>query len=596
MPSQTEREFWELNTEVLRRAKASLEALTAEKNRRASLKADQSRAEEERRILQSNFSAFVRSAWHVLHPFDELIDGPYIDALAEWAQAVHQGRIRRSIINQPPRTLKSTIFSVMFPCWVWTTNPSRKFIFYSWSFDKLSVPLSVERRRLLQSQWYQQRWANVFTLSYDEQMKWMFSNDKTGRMTVLTGATGIGGNFLIIDDPHNTEEAESDAERQACIRKVRNGLLTRLDNPSSDSILIVMQRLHWADVSGVLLKDGGWSHLCLPAKAEKKATVKLAISGKEWHRAVGDLLDPIRLPDKILEEKKIEIGTRGYYGQFQQEPSPPGGTIFASSWWRWYSRPPEFEEIAISVDATFKGKETSDDVAVQAWGMVGVQSYLVARDTRKMGFAATKASIRAMVERTGASIVLIEDKANGSAIIEELKSEFFVIAINPDFGDKVARAEGCSPMVEAGTVFLPENEDGVKLQTLASRFPNSDKDDIDAMTQFLNWRRKRGATMEWFKSLAKKAEAESGQAPEQKRIEHPTQKEVHRIAMEQAGMKNVKPQMSKQVKAGDLKKDAPTITACPECGSTSLFKGRDGAKCLKCGAIMLNPSREVNIG
>ena len=157
-------------------------------------------------------------------------------------------------------------------------------------------------------------------------------------------------------------------------------------------------------------------------------------------------------------------------------------------------------------------------------------------------------------------------------------------------------------MVEAGTVHLPESADlagvqgtGVKIQELASKFPNAEKDDIDALTQFLNWRRKHGGTMEWFKAQAKKLQEQSSpEKAEGERIEHPSIKDVHRLAMEQAGMKVMKPDMSKQVKVGDLKKDAPKV--CSECGSDALFQSAKGAKCLRCNHIMPSASKEVNIG
>jgi len=584
------------------------------------LELDKILEEQYRRKLQANFGVFVRQAWQVLHPFEPLHDGWYIDALAEWAQATASGKITRLIVNQPPRTLKSTIFTVMFPCWMWTTQPEKKFIFYSWSFDKLSVPLSVDRRHLILSQWYQDLWGHKFRLSYDENMKWMFSNDQTGRMTVLTGATGIGGNFLIIDDPHNTEQAESEAERTSCVRMVRQGLMTRLDNPQSDSVIVVMQRLHDEDVAGAFLKDGGWKHLCLPAKAEHEHQVTSPRTGRLIHqRLVGDHLDPVRLSDEVLAQKKVELGSKGFAGQYQQEPAPPSGNIFDPAWWKMYdpNKMPIFEECVVTVDAAFKETKNSSDVAIQKWGNIGVHSYLINRDTRKMGFAATKAAIRAMMNcEPKAEILLIEDKANGPAIIEELQTEFFVIPINPGDKDKVARAEACSPMVEAGTAHLPQNADGVKIQTLAAKFPNSDKDDVDAMTQYLNWRRKRGAAMKWFEDMAKRSKEKQAEGPEEpgvevQRIDHPTPQEVHRLAMEQSGMKTTKHRgLNKPAKAAELKKEdsngsvtaaaSPTAPpdCCPDCNSTAIFKSAKGRKCLnpQCGKVFPNPTREVNIG
>jgi hypothetical protein len=227
----------------------------------AELELDLILKEEARRKLEKDFTSFVRQAWEVVHPFEPLHEQRYLSVICEYLTAVRNKEASRLIVNQPPRTGKSSIISIMFPCWVWTTEPSTKFIFYTYSFDKLSVPFSVERRRLIQSPWYQKQWGAKFYLSYDENLKWMFSNSQSGRMTVLTGATGVGGNFLIIDDPHSVEEALSDAEREATVTKVRQGLMTRLDNPQSDSVVVVAQRLHDSDVSGAFLKDGGWTHL-----------------------------------------------------------------------------------------------------------------------------------------------------------------------------------------------------------------------------------------------------------------------------------------------------------------------------------------------
>ena len=197
--------------------------------------------------------------------------------------------------------------------------------------------------------------------------------------------------------------------------------------------------------------------------------------------------------------------------------------------------------MAITVDATFGSvKESADDVAIQAWGMVGNKSYLVDRDTRKMNFSTTKAAIRSMMKKYDAHCCLIEKKANGAAIIEELRGEFTIIEISPDWGDKVARAQACSPMVEAGLCYLPSKEVwAVKIQNLAAKFPNADKDDIDAMSQYLNWRRKHGAMLGWLKREAERADKGRQPDPLVQPMpgEHPTPAQVMALANEQAGMK-----------------------------------------------------------
>lgn len=550
-------------------------------------------------ILELSFPHFVRCAWKILEPATPLNDCMYVDAIAETMQAMREGDIRRLVINQPPRTGKSLLVSVMFPCWVWTTQPSKRFCFYSYAYS-LSTGFNVLRRRLMQSPWYQQRWGSRFTISEDENRVDFFSNSRTGHMSVLTGATGKGGNFLIIDDPHSVEEAISDAERQSGVTKVREGLLTRLDQPHKDCAVVVMQRLHASDTSGVLLEDGTWQHLCLEAEVdEKPVTIRMPITQRKWHRPIGDLLDPMRLSRPVLAEKKRELGSRAYQGQYQQRPAPPGGLIFKTEWWRMYDKRPPMEQVVVSVDATFGSKnDNASDVAIHAWGMIGIDSYLLERSTEKRSFSETKSAIRAMVKRTNADFVMIEKKANGAAIIEDLQTEFTVISIDPDWGDKRARAEACAPMVEAGIVYLPSGDDAERIKTLAAKFPNDATDDIDAMSQFLNWRRKRGATMKWFEAQAKKAQDQQVTIPdgsELKPSEHPDPKEVQRLAMEQAGMKVTRPGMSKQVKPGDLKKrDDPQ--ECENCHSTALSRSRSGTRCNACGHTMAALTREVNIG
>lgn len=555
-------------------------------------------------ILEKDFSAFVREAWQILNPFTPLDDEPYVDAIAENLQATRDGLTRRLIINQPPRSAKSTCASICFPCWVWTTLPSAKFVFNSYSFD-LSVAFSIQRRRLIQSEWYQARWGANFKLSFDENQKWLFSNDQTGRMEVVTGATGSGGEFLIVDDPHSVDDARSDAIRESQVAHFRGGLMTRLNNPQKDVVIVVMQRLYDSDLTGVLLKDGNWTHLRLEARQEREETFTLPISGRKWHRPVGDLIDPLRMSDAVLTEKQVELGTREFEGQYQQNPAPPMGTIFQTKWWKWYKQLPEIEQFVISVDAAFKETKNSTDVAIHLWGMAGIFSFLIKRDTQKMGFAATKAHIRAMYSQCEIEFnkepiaVLIEDKANGPAIIEELRTEFHVIPIDPGNSDKAARAEGCSPMVEAGTVYLPDSPDGVKIQTLAAKFPNAEKDDVDAMTQFLNWRRKRGAMMKWFEAQAKKmretlqqqGEIQTGEeviTPKQ-----PSVREIHRLAMEEAGMKTARPQMTKPVKAEELKKQEQVAPQPSEqcCAKPNIFRSSKGRKCLNCGTVFAAPER-----
>jgi len=217
--------------------------------------------------------------------------------------------------------------------------------------------------------------------------------------------------------------------------------------------------------------------------------------GKIFRRKRGDVLQPGRFTPDVV--RALQMKSREFDGQYQQEPTPATGRIFNPSWWRLYKELPECELIVISADCSFKGKSSSDDVSLLKWGVLGTRSYLIERRTERMGYIATKAAIKDMQSRgRSASVILIESAANGVAVIEELQADpdfgASVIAIEPQ-GDKVARANAASTDVEAGSVYLPENAEwlGTFLRTFAA-FPGVRRDDdVDSLSMFVNWRRTR---------------------------------------------------------------------------------------------------------
>jgi predicted phage terminase large subunit-like protein len=233
--------------------------------------------------------------------------------------------------------------------------------------------------------------------------------------------------------------------------------------------------------------------------------------GRIFRRKRGDVLQPERFTSN--EIRSLRSRPREFDGQYQQEPVPQSGVIFNPNWWKYFksAEAPEFDLVALSVDCSFKAKTQNDFVSIQKWGMAGARSYLLDCRTEHLGFAATKAGIKAM-QQDGrpASTILIEDKANGSAIIEELKGDpdfgAAVIAIEPS-GGKESRAHAASTDCEAGSVYLAEDAEWLAsfLRTAAAFPAVKHDDDIDAMTQFLNWRRTRSLSLTWvdyIKSLA----------------------------------------------------------------------------------------------
>lgn len=228
---------------------------------------------QQRLRLEASLPEFIRAAWKVLEPGNRYSHNWHIDLIAERLTALRQRQIRRLIINIPPRCMKSLLCSVMWPAWIWTTEPERRFLFASYS-DSLSTKHSVDRRTLMSSAWYQSLWAHRFRFASDQNVKTEFQNTARGHMiaTSVTGtATGKGGDFLVVDDPHNPKQALSELEREAAIRFFTQTLVTRLDDPKTGSICVIMQRLHELDLSGYLLAKGGWEHISLPMEYEGSA-------------------------------------------------------------------------------------------------------------------------------------------------------------------------------------------------------------------------------------------------------------------------------------------------------------------------------------
>ena len=221
-------------------------------------------------LAARSLSEFVRQAWLIVEPATLYVHGWHIDAIIEHLEAVTRGQIRNLIINVPPRHMKSLLVSVFWPAWEWLRWPQRRWLYASYS-AQLSIRDSVKCRRLIESPWYQSRWADRFALTSDQNTKGRFDNDRSGyRIATSVGgsATGEGGDRIVCDDPNNVNEVESDSVRKATNDWFDVVMSTRVNDPKTTAKVVVMQRCHEQDLSGHLLEQGGWEHLCLPAEYE----------------------------------------------------------------------------------------------------------------------------------------------------------------------------------------------------------------------------------------------------------------------------------------------------------------------------------------
>lgn len=487
-----------------------------------------------RRRCEAKLADYVRGSWETLEPHTDLLWNWSLDYICEHLEAVSRGEITRLVINQPPRTLKSTVCSIAWPTWEWATKPWNRWMFVSYA-DTLSTKHSVDRRTLIESPWYQERWGHAYRMASDQNVKTFFQNTKRGSMIATTingSSTGLGGLRLVFDDPHNPKQALSDDVRQQAITNYQQTFFNRLDDKKKGAIVIVMQRLHQNDLAGHVLAEQGWTHVMIDNPAQEAKTFVFQ-SGKPFERPEGDLLDERREGPAEIAEARRTMGEYGFAGQYLQRPSPPGGAIFKRHWWQFYFElPADLDEVVGSIDAAFKGKADSDNTAIQVWARKGANKYLVAKpDTDRMSFPEAKKRVkllRACHPTLSISRIYIEDKANGPAIIDDLKNDVAgLVAVNPE-GGKEARAHAVSATVEAGNVHLPSPVDRqnnprpgfewvMAFVQLAADFPKVVKDDdIDAMTQALAQMQKtHDAWAEYVKGevQAERAKEEAAKPP-----------------------------------------------------------------------------------
>jgi predicted phage terminase large subunit-like protein len=424
---------------------------------------------------------FVLQAWAVLEPSTPFVHGWHIDAIIEHLEAVTNGQIRNLLINVPPRHMKSLLVSVFWPAWEWIRWPERRWLYSSYAAS-LSIRDSIKCRRLIESPWYEARWGDRFALTSDQNTKGRFDNDRSGyRLATSVGGavTGEGGDRIICDDPHNVQEAESDSVRKSTVDWFGVVMSTRVSDPKTAARVVVMQRCHQQDLSGHLLEQGGWEHLCLPAEYEgpKRGT---SMGFADPRREHGELLWQDRFGPQEIESLKRSLGSYAAAGQLQQRPSPLEGGLLKRAWFRFWqphgaNLPPveirlpdgalqliaavevtTLHELIQSWDCAFKDLDTSDYVVGQVWGRVGPYFLLLDQVRARMDCPATVKAIRVLTAKWPHTIAkLIEDKANGSAVIQMLANEIpGLLPITPE-GGKVARAAAVSPLIEVGNVFLP---------------------------------------------------------------------------------------------------------------------------------------------
>jgi predicted phage terminase large subunit-like protein len=449
-------------------------------------------------ILRSDFYGFIERSFYELNPVTPFMDHWHIEVLAYELEQVRLGRTKRLIINLPPRSLKSHCASVALPTWILGHEPGAQIICASYAQD-LSDKFASDCRTLMMSPMYK----NIFPTrlsSLRPALHELITTRRGFRLATSVGGvlTGRGADILIIDDPLKPEEAASEVERKKVNDWYDHTLLTRLNDKRDGRIIVIMQRLHQNDLTGHLLEKEHWKVLRFPAIAAEDETFSVPTpfgNVRTYSRKTGEALHPEREDLATLEQMKSNLGSYNFAGQYQQSPAPQGGGMIKEKWFKTYtpqSLPETFDYIFQSWDTANKVTELSDHSVCTTWGKKGTYLYLLHVYRKKMDYPTLK---RAVVEQAGlwgARLIVIEDKASGTQLIQELAFEgvYNIQSYQPGPNqDKVMRMFACCNLIENGWLYLPEKADWLtEFINELTVFPNGKYDDqVDSTSQALDW-------------------------------------------------------------------------------------------------------------
>jgi len=389
-------------------------------------------------MLRRDFYSFLIRSFIELNPQTEVSENWHIEVLAEDLDLCRRGEIKRLIINLPPRSLKSHCASIVFPAWILGHNPSAQIICASYAQD-LADKHAIDCRALINSQFYRRLFPATRLSSEKRAVADFLTTARGCRKATSVGGvlTGRGADFIIVDDPLQPDKALSDIRRQAVNDWHDNTLCSRLNHKLTGCIVVVMQRLHEDDLVGHLRDieqrqaidlEPKWKLRRFPAIAEEDETHVVHRLGKTftYTRRAGDVLHPAREPREILEQLRETQGEYHFAGQYQQSPAPLGGGMVKLAWFKTYTdsdRPETFDLVFQSWDTANKATELSDYTVCTTWGVKDKNVFLLHVLRRKMEYPELKRAVREHAIEWAAKNILIEDKASGTQLAQELIRE-----------------------------------------------------------------------------------------------------------------------------------------------------------------------------
>lgn len=491
------------------------------------------REKSERRLID-----FVRLMWHALEPESRrFVEGWHIGAICEHLEAVTDGEITKLLMNVPPGSMKSMLTDVFWPLWEWgpCNMPATRYFTASYS-QKLTIRDNQRFLAVIQTREYQEMWGDRFTLTHEGADKIM--NDRTGwKLATSTGGLGTGerGDRVIVDDPHNVIDAESEIERQNAITWFSESLPLRINDPLRSAFIVIMQRVHEEDISGhILAKDLGYTHLMIPMEFETDRQVSFSPLGwKDPRTEENELYWPHHFTRPFVDRLKFGMGRFAVASQLQQSPMPKGGNIIREADWQVWPKPgtpdneklqfPSMEFVLVSVDTAMTEKEENDESAITVWGifrdwvtgvvpdhmraegysMADVPSVALPRVMLKyawsghLSFGPLVDKIQLVCKQHACDTLLIEGKVNGFAVQQEIVrlnlDQQWSTELQKVDRDKIARAYSVQHFWEQGVIYAPQRDWADKVIAQCAIFPKGKRKDlVDSTTQAIRYFREMG--------------------------------------------------------------------------------------------------------
>ena len=448
------------------------------------------RTEEKRNfdaLCRQNFYTFVKKAFNETHGSEHFHDSFAIELICDRLEKCMRGEIRKLIINIPPRNLKSFITSVCLPAYLLGKDPQKEIVCVSYSSD-LANKLSRDTKSIMEMPFYKDIFATRIGRKNTEDMFETTKHGSRAATTVQGALTGLGGNYLVLDDPCSAADVLSDVKRKNLNDWFQNTFLSRLNDKKEGVMIVIMQRLHEEDLTAILEKQGGWEVLSLPAIAEKDESFVLS-DGRIVGRKAGEVLNPEHEPLEVLLDLKKAMSEYNFSAQYQQNPIPLKGNIINFDDFKYFEKLPTGDNriVVQSWDCAHKTGENNDFSVCVTGAIINNIIYILDISRYRLEFPDLLDEIKGMQCIAHANEVVIEDADIGSGIIQQLeKAGCCPIPFKPEVA-KPVRAACVTKLIRDGRVRLLK--DAIWLQDFAKEvraFPYGAHDDqIDALVQLL---------------------------------------------------------------------------------------------------------------